>query len=140
MKSKKNRRVVRLGKASRKRALLLLRKARVRKRLARKARKGVNGKTIRYGKGKKNTLLRKKRRIRRRTVRKVKVIHPPVSVVPAADPPPAAEVVALPPDLGVPPEMQPADAFQQGYTEAYNVGFDAGFAKGFEDGHKLEFS
>ncbi|MNE19249.1 hypothetical protein D3C80_1123210 [compost metagenome] len=61
------------------------------------------------------------------------VVQPPVQVTPAAP-----LVVPLPPDLGVPPETPPGDAFQQGYTEAYNVGFDAGFAKGFEDGHKLE--
>jgi hypothetical protein len=62
----------------------------------------------------------------------------PVQVVPVVEAPPAPQVVQLPPDLGVPPETPPGDAFQQGYTEAYNVGFDAGFAKGFEDGHKLE--
>jgi hypothetical protein len=72
-------------------------------------------------------------------VRKVRVIHAPVHVVPVVEAPPAPQVIPLSPDLGVSPETPPADAFQQGYTEAYNVGFDAGFAKGFEDGHKLEF-
>ncbi|MDQ0194536.1 hypothetical protein [Paenibacillus wynnii] len=139
MKRKKSRRVLRLGKPSRKRILLLSRKARVRRGLVRKIRKGLTRKVVRYGKSKKGILLRRKRRIRRRTVRRAQVLHPGVNVTPGAGSLPAAEVVALPPDLGVPPETPPADAFQQGYTEAYNVGFDAGFAKGFEDGHKLEF-
>ncbi|MCL6603775.1 MAG: hypothetical protein K6T94_12945 [Paenibacillus sp.] len=139
MKRKKSRRTLRLGKSSR-RILLRSRKVKVRKGLVRKARKGLTRKVIRYGKNKKGLLLRRKRRIRRRSIRRAQVVHPPVNVVPVAGPPPLAEVIPLPPDLGVPPETPPVDAFQQGYTEAYNVGFDTGFAKGFEDGHKLEFS
>ncbi|MGN7763425.1 hypothetical protein [Paenibacillus sp. 22594] len=117
------------------RRILLSRKARVRKGPLRKARRGMLRRT---GKTKRSLLLRRKRRLRRRIVRKVHVIQPPVQVVAAIEAPPVPQVVPLPPDLGVPPETPPGDAFQQGYTEAYNVGFDAGFAKGFEDGHKLE--
>jgi len=144
MKKKKSR-VLRLARPSSKGVLLRSRRAKARKRLVRKGlvrkvRRGRTGKHVRYGKGKKGFLLRRKRRIRRRALRKAAVIQPPVNVVPVAVPPPAVKVIPLPPELGVPPEMQPGDAFQQGYSEAYNVGFDTGFAKGFEDGHKLEFS
>lgn len=130
---------LRSGGKIRRRTLLLSRKARVRKGIGRKSRKGP---VRRIGKPKKAPLLRKKRRLRRRiVVPKFQVAQPPVQVVPAVttvEAPPASLVVPLPPDLGVSPETPPGDAFQQGYTEAYNVGFDAGFAKGFEDGHKLE--
>ncbi|MEK4462472.1 hypothetical protein MHB56_09435 [Paenibacillus sp. FSL H8-0315] len=136
---KKSRRTLRSGR-TRRRTLLLSRKAKVRKGLARKSRRVLARKTARYGKSKKGLLLRKKRRLRRKLVRKVRVAQPPVIVVPVSEAPPAPQVIPLPPELGVSPETPPADAFQQGYTEAYNVGFDAGFAKGFEDGHKLEFS
>lgn len=124
---------LRSGSKGRRRTLLLSRKTRVRRGLGRKTRRGLIRKT-----GKRAPLLRKKRRLRRRLVRRVHVVQPPVQVVPAVEAPQVAQVVPLPPDLGVPPELPPGDAFQQGYTEAYNVGFDAGFAKGFEDGHKLE--
>jgi hypothetical protein len=136
---KKSLRTIRSGR-TRRRKLLLSRKTRIRKGLARKSRRGVVRKTVRYGKSKKGLLLRKKRRIRRKLVRRVRVAQPPVDVVPVVEAQPAPQVIPLPPDLGVSPETPPADAFQQGYTEAYNVGFDAGFAKGFEDGHKLEFN
>jgi len=143
MKKKKSSRVLRLGKSSRRKTLLRSRKVKVRRglvRKVRKVRKGLTRKAVRYGKNKKGILLRRKRRLRRRAGRRIPALHPPVQVMPLVGPPPVAEVVALPPDLGVSPETPPVDAFQQGYTEAYNVGFDAGFAKGFEDGHKLEFS
>ncbi|WP_228745010.1 hypothetical protein [Paenibacillus sp. S150] len=125
---------VRSGGRSRRRTLLLSRKARIRKGLGRKSRRGL---IRRSGRTKRELLLRRKRRLRRRH-RRVPAVHPPAQVVAAVEAPPAPQVVPLPPDLGVPPETPPEDAFQQGYTEAYNVGFDAGFAKGFEDGHKLE--
>lgn len=114
------------GKGKRRRPLLS-RKTRIRKGPGRKSRKGLPGKP-----GKKSLQLRKKK------------ATPPVTqgarcaghtgnrntIGAAGD--------SAPPELGVPPELPPGDAYQQGYTEAYNVGFDAGFAKGFEDGHKLE--
>ncbi|MEK3658124.1 hypothetical protein NSQ29_01015 [Paenibacillus sp. FSL F4-0236] len=136
---KKSLRTLRSGR-TRRRTLLLSRKTKVRRGLARKPRRGLARKIVRYGKTKKGLLVRKKRRLRRKLVRKVRVIQAPVHVVPVIEAPPAPQVIPLPPDLGVSPETPPADAFQQGYTEAYNVGFDAGFAKGFEDGHKLEFN
>lgn len=117
----------------RRRKPLLSRKTRIRKGPGRKSRKGLIGKP-----GKKSLQLRRKRRLRRRLLRKSRIVKPPVQVIPAVEPPLEQQVIPLPPDLGVPPELPPGDAYQQGYTEAYNVGFDAGFAKGFEDGHKLE--
>lgn len=136
---KKSLRTLRSGR-TRRRRLLLSRKAKVGKGLVRKSRRGHAIKIVRYGKTKRGLLIRKKRRLRRKVVRKVRVIQAPVHVVPVIEAPPAPQVIPLPPELGVSPETPPADAFQQGYTEAYNVGFDAGFAKGFEDGHKLEFN
>lgn len=128
----------RLGKLrstskGRRRRPLLSRKARLRKGPGGKTRRALPGKG-----GKKSLLLRKKRRLRRRLIRRRRTVQPPVQVIPAIETPLTPQVVPLPPDLGVPPELPPGDAYQQGYTEAYNVGFDAGFAKGFEDGHKLE--
>lgn len=125
--------IKRRGRAVRRSTLVLTRKAQIRRGARRKTRK------LRYGKTKRGPLLRKKRRLPRKQAQRVQVVtQPPVQVVPVIEAPPAPQVVPLPPDLGVPPETPPGDAFQQGYTEAYNVGFDAGFAKGFEDGHKLE--
>ncbi|WP_238652244.1 hypothetical protein [Paenibacillus piscarius] len=131
----KTKRQGKLRSASRgaKRRPLLSRKARLRKGPSRKTRRSL----LRKG-GKNPLLLRKKRRLRRRLIRRRRAVHPPVQVTPAIETPLSPQVVPLPPDLGVPPELPPGDAYQQGYTEAYNVGFDAGFAKGFEDGHKLE--
>lgn len=140
---KKSLRRLRSGRVARKRIILIIRKPKVRKGVVRKRRRGLVRTTIRYGKTKRGLVIRKKRRIRRKVIRRVHVIQPPVQVVQVVEAAPAApapQVIPLPPDLGVPPETPPADAFQQGYTEAYNVGFDAGFAKGFEDGHKLEFN
>lgn len=137
---KKSLRRLRSGRITHRRTLLLTRKTKVRIGLVRKTRRGPIRKKVRFGSSKRGLVIRKKRRIRRKVIRRVHVIQPPVRVVPVIEAPPAPQVIPLPPDLGVPPETPPADAFQQGYTEAYNVGFDAGFAKGFEDGHKLEFN
>ncbi|MRN56052.1 hypothetical protein [Paenibacillus monticola] len=134
---------LRSGKTTRRRTLLLSRRAKVRRGLVRKGvvrktRRRLIHKVVRYGKSKKTLLPRKKRRIRRRVIRSVQVIQPPIQIIPVVEAQQAPQVIPLPPDLGVPPETPPGDAYQQGYTEAYNVGFDAGFAKGFEDGNKLE--
>lgn len=92
---KKSRRTLRSGR-TRRRTLLLSRKAKVRKGLARKSRRVLARKTARYGKSKKGLLLRKKRRLRRKLVRKVRVAQPPVIVVPVSEAPPAPQVIPLP--------------------------------------------
>lgn len=92
---KKSRRTLRSGR-TRRRTLLLSRKAKVRKGLARKTRRVLARKTVRYGKSKKGLLLRKKRRLRRKLVRKVRVSQPPVLVVPVSEAPPAPQVIPLP--------------------------------------------
>ncbi|ASA23910.1 hypothetical protein [Paenibacillus donghaensis] len=138
---KKSHRLQRSGRTARRRPLLLVRRAKVRKKLVRrwivrKTRRGSGLKAGRYST--RGLLLSRKRRLRRRLARRRHKVQPAVQVIPVVDAQQAPQVIPLPPELGVPPETPPADAFQQGYTEAYNVGFDAGFAKGFEDGHKHE--
>ncbi|WP_039832990.1 hypothetical protein, partial [Paenibacillus sonchi] len=65
---------VRLGSRTRRRTLLLSRKARIRKGPSRKAGRGL---ALRTGKTKRGLLPRRKRRLRRRLVRRVQVIQPP---------------------------------------------------------------
>lgn len=92
---KKSLRTLRSGR-TRRRTLLLSRKTKVRRGLARKPRRGLSRKIVRYGKTKKGLLVRKKRRLRRKLVRKVRVIQAPVHVVPVIEAPPAPQVIPLP--------------------------------------------
>lgn len=92
---KKSLRTLRSGR-TRRRTLLLSRKTKVRRGLARKPRRGLSRKVVRYGKTKKGLLVRKKRRLRRKLVRKVRVIQAPVHVVPVIEAPPAPQVIPLP--------------------------------------------
>lgn len=101
---KRKKAIKRSGRGTRRRTLLLSRKARIGRGRSRR---------VRYGRAPKGLLVRKKRRQRRRIVQKIQVVHPsvqpivqpvvqppvhmvPVQVVPVVEAPPAPQVVQLP--------------------------------------------